>query len=111
MARSKKSATSEPIQLGRPALTPEGRENQCIALAMDLAEERLRNKTASSAEVCHFLKLGSSKERLEREILAEQKKLVVAKTENLASQKKSEEFYKQVIDAFREYSGQDEEEE
>lgn len=112
MGRPKKSTNSEPIQTGRPALTPDGRERQCISLAMDLVERRLREGTASSAEVCHFLKLGSSKERLEREILEEQKKLVIAKTDGLASQKRSEEFYAEVIRSMKEYSGNlDEEDE
>lgn len=49
----------------RPATTPEARENQLIALAMDEAERKIREGTASSQLICHFLKLGSEKERLE----------------------------------------------
>ena len=105
MGRQKKSTGSEQIPMSRPALTPDGREKQCIALAMDLVEKRLREGTASSAEVCHFLKLGSSTNRLEKEILEEQKKLVVAKTGNLESQKRTDEFYAQVIHSIKEYTG------
>lgn len=94
----------------KPAATVEGRENQLTALAMDLVEERLRNGTATSAETVHFLKLGSTEARLKKEILKEEKKLMTAKTEALESQKKSEELFASAIKAFKEYSGEDEEE-
>lgn len=93
-----------------PVLTPEARENQLISLAMDLVEQRLRNGTASSQETVHFLKLGSSKEKLEQQILAEQKKLVVAKTSAIESQERIDELYANAIKAMRTYSGQSEEE-
>lgn len=92
------------------ATTPEGRENQLIAAAYDLAEERILSKTASAAEIVHFLKMGSTKERLEREILTEQRKLVTAKTESLESAKKIEEIYQNAIDAMKRYSGHIDEE-
>lgn len=94
----------------KPAATVEGRENQLTALAMDLVEERLRNGTATSAETVHFLKLGSTEARLKKEILKEEKKLVTAKAEALESQKKSEELFASAIKAFKEYSGEAEEE-
>lgn len=90
----------------KPAATVEGRENQLTALAMDLVEERLRNGTATSAETVHFLKLGSTEARLKKEILREEKKLVTAKAEALESQKKSEELFAEAIKAFKEYSGE-----
>lgn len=93
-----------------PVLTPEARENQLISLAMDLVEQRLRDGTASSQETVHFLKLGSSKEKLEQQILAEQKKLVVAKTSAIESQERIDEMYANAIKAMRTYSGQSEEE-
>lgn len=89
----------------RPALTPEARENQMIGLAMDLVEQRMRDGTASSQEVTHFLKLGSSKERLEKELVELQKELLIAKTENLQSAKRMDELYAQAIEAMRSYSG------
>ena len=89
----------------RPASTPEGRENQMIALAIDLVEERLRNGTATSAETVHYLKLGSTEARLKKDILREEKKLMKAKTEALESQKRSEELFANAIKAFKEYAG------
>lgn len=89
----------------RPALTPEARENQMIGLAMDLVEERLRNGTASSQETTHFLKLASSKERLEREKIEAEKKLLEAKIQSLESSQHSEQLYADAIKAMRSYSG------
>ena len=106
----KKVPDDQPQIKSPPVLTPEARENQLISLAMDLVEERLRNGTASSQETVHFLKLGSSKEKLEQQILAEQKKLVVAKTSAIESQERIDELYANAIKAMRTYSGQSEEE-
>lgn len=89
----------------RPALTPEARENQLIYLATDLAEQQLRDGTASSQVITHYLKLGSSKDRIEREILEKQKELISAKTESLKSAKKVEELYTNAIAAMKKYSG------
>lgn len=89
-----------------PARTPEGRENQLIALAYDLVEQRLIEGTATSQETTHFLKMGSQKEKLEKEIMEKQKKLLDAKTEALESSKRVEELYTKAIDALRLYNGQ-----
>lgn len=89
----------------RPALTPEARENQLISLASDLAEKQLREGTASSQVITHYLKLGSTKEKIEKEILEKQKELIEAKTQNLQSAKRIEELYANALDAMRNYSG------
>lgn len=99
--------TDVPARRTRPALTPEARENELIALAVDVAEEQLRNRTASSQVIVHYLKLGSSKERLEKEMLEKQKELLVAKAESLEAARKAEEDYAKVLDALRRYGGQD----
>lgn len=93
----------------RPALTPEARENQLIYLATDLAEQQLRDGTASSQVITHFLKLGSTKERIEKEILASRKELLEAQTEALQSNKKIEALYENAITAMKRYSGYEEE--
>lgn len=89
----------------RPALTPEARENQMIALAVDLAEKQLMEGTASSQVITHFLKLATEKERLEREVLARDVELKRAKAEALQSYKRTEELYEQAIEALKTYSG------
>ena len=91
----------------RPALTPEAREDQLIALATNLAEKQLMDGTASSQVITHYLKMGSTKERIEREILKEQKEMIKAKTEALKSEKRIEELYAEALSAMRKYSGQE----
>lgn len=89
----------------RPALTIEARENQLINLAMNRAEEKLLDGTASSQLITHFLKLGSMREQLEREKLEEENKLLRAKTEALESGQRIEELYENALNAMRSYSG------
>lgn len=89
----------------RPALSPEARENQLIALAVDLAEKQLMEGTASSQVITHYLKLGTAKEKIEREIMEKQKELLEAKAENLRSAKKVEELYINALNAMKNYSG------
>lgn len=106
MAKVKTTSSSASKRSMRPALTPEARENQLISLATDLVEKRLREGTASSQETTHFLKLASTKARLEKQILEKQAELISAKTEAINSQKNMDEVYKRAIDAMRNYSGQ-----
>lgn len=106
MAKVKAVNSSDSSVKMRPALTPEARENQLISLAIDLVEKRLMEGTASSQETTHFLKLATTKARIEKEILEKQKELIVAKTENLQSQKRTEEMFAEAIKAFKNYSGQ-----
>lgn len=94
----------------RPALTPEARENQLIYLATDLAEQQLREGSASSQVITHFLKLGSTKEKIDKEIMLKQKELITAKTEALKSAKRVEELYADAIEAMKKYNGKGDEE-
>ena len=106
MAKVKKADSKNTTRKIRPALTPEARENQMIALAVDLVEQRLLDGTASSQETTHFLKLGSMKNRLEMEKLQEENRLLKARTEALQAAKRVEELYSEAIKAMRRYSGQ-----
>ena len=94
-------SSSKPI----PALTQEARENQLVNLAMEAVEKRIKEGKATSQEICYFLKLGSSKEKLEKENMLEQNKLLKAKTEMIQSQKRMEEQYVKALEAMRKYSG------
>ena len=89
----------------RPATTPEGRENQLVADAIDLAEQQIREGTASSQVITHFLKLGSTRERLEQERLEHENELTRVKIEALESQKRVEELYSEALAAMRSYAG------
>ena len=105
-AKAVTSSDSEKSRKLRPALSPEARENQLISLAVDLAEKQLLEGTASSQIITHYLKLGSTKEKIEKEILMKQKELIEAKTQSLQSVKRIEELYRNALDAMRSYSGQ-----
>ena len=107
MGKTKVSNYSGSTRRMRPALTPEARENQMVSLAVDLAEEQLRNGTASAQVITHYLKLGSSREKLEKEKIALENELVKAKTEAVASAKDIKEMYDQAMASFRRYSGQE----
>lgn len=102
MAKDKQNTTKKRL---RPASTPEARENQLISLAVDLAERQLLEGTASSQVITHYLKLGTQKERIEREILEKQKELIEAKTQNLQSAQRIEELYTNALNAMRSYGG------
>lgn len=95
----------------RPATTPEGREQQLTALAYDLVERQLVDGTASSQSISHFLKAGSTRDRLEQERLQNENLYLSVKIKAVASGERMEELYSNAIDAMRQYSGQDVEEE
>lgn len=97
----------KPKRRQAPGKSIDGRENQLISLAVDLAAKQIRNGTASSQVITHFLKLGSSQTLLEKAKLDKENQLLQAKTEALKSQKKVEELYAQALNAMRNYSGQD----
>lgn len=103
MAKTVKTSSPKSAKKMRAALTPEARENQMIALAMNLVEQRLLDGTASSQETTHFLKLGTEKARLEREKLMEENKLLKAKTEQIESAKRIESLYEDAMKAFKGY--------
>lgn len=89
----------------KPATTPEGRENEMVSHATDLAEEQILNGTASSQVITHFLKLGSTRERLEQQRLEHENELTRVKIEALESQKRVEELYIEALQAMRSYAG------
>jgi hypothetical protein len=97
------NSKSKPRRMA-PARSVEARENQLISLAMDLAEQQLRDGTASSQIITEFIKRGSTKERIEKEILEKQRDLVTAKTDAIKSSKTTEELYGRAIEAMRSYS-------
>lgn len=87
----------------KPALTPEARENQLISLAMNVAEQQMRDGTASPQLIAHFLKAGSSKGRFEVEKLRRENELLEAKTESIKAAKQTAELYENALAAMRDY--------
>ena len=102
MGKAKAASSSNSSRKMRPALTPEARENQMISLAVDLAEKQLMEGTASSQVITHYLKLGSTRERLEREKIEGETELYGPR---------SEELYENALKAFRRYSGEEDSDE
>ena len=74
-------------------------------MAIDCAEKQLREGTASSQVITHYLKLASTKNQLEMEKLKKENELLKAKTEAIKSAKSQEELYAKAIEAIRIYSG------
>lgn len=102
MAESNKPKKSRRRQ---KATTPEAREKQLIALAYDRAEEHLINGTASQQLITHFLKLGSTREELEKSLIDGKAKLVGAQVENLEISRRNEDSAAKAIEALRRYTG------
>lgn len=108
MVSQRRSDSETPRQRrSKPATTPEARENQLIALAVDLAEKQMREGKASAQVISHFLKLGSTREQLEQERLARENELLKVKSESMASSQRVEELIRNALDAMRSYTGQD----
>lgn len=105
MPKGKAASSSDSNSSLRPPTSLEAQENLMISLAVQCAEKQLRDGTASSQVITHYLKLGSSKERIEKEIMEKQKELIEAKTKNLNSNSEAKEMYNKALEAFRRYSG------
>ena len=104
MAKKVKKQTKNEDKI-RPAITPEAKMGQLMALATDLIMSRLLDGTASSQETTSILKFGSEKTKLEIEKLRQENELIKAKTELANSQQSSDEKYAKVIEAMKRYGG------
>lgn len=87
------------------ASTPDAREAQLTAAAYNLAEQRILDGTASDTLIREFIKIGSPKEKVEREILERQRDLITAKTEAIRAQKRSDEMFAEALAVFKSYRG------
>lgn len=88
-----------------PATTIEGRENQLINLAYEEAERQIRAGNATSQLLTHFLKMGTSRELLEKEKLRNETALAQAKVASIASTGEQKELYERAIRAMSMYQG------
>lgn len=105
MASRRINESEAPRSRRPPATTPESREHQLVSLATDVAEQQMRDGTASAQVVSYYLKLGSTREKLEQERLRNENKLLVAKVESLESNVRMEELYADAIKAMTSYAG------
>lgn len=107
MKQEKKEVVTPAISAKHTPTTMEGRENELIALAYDAAEERIRNGTATSQEIVHFLRLGSAKERRAQEQMEADIALKQAKIKAIQESEHIEQIYNEAIAAMKKYSGGD----
>jgi hypothetical protein len=99
-----------PRKRPRPAKTPEAREAQMIALAVDVAEERLLDRTATAQEIIHFLRLGTVRAQLELEKIKQENELLKAKTDDIRSEQTRSEMFEKAVAAMKRYNGHQDEE-
>ena len=105
MTKARTTSMSSSTSKRRPALSPDARENQLISLAVDLAEKQLREGTASSQVITHFLKQSTAKAELEKEKLRNENLLLEAKTKQIQSTEDMKKRYEDAIKAMRNYAG------
>lgn len=91
--------------MARPARTVEEKEREMIRYATDLAEQQLKDGTASASVITHYLKLGSTRSTLEVEKLKRENDLLRAKAHSIESEEDKAKKYQEAIDAMRLYSG------
>lgn len=89
----------------RPRMSAEEQENYMISLATDLAEKQLREGTAKSQVIVHYLKLGTLQHEREMDKLEQEVKQLRAKTEAIESSQRIEDLYADAIAAVRRYQG------
>lgn len=106
----KRIIRDEDLPKHRPHISAEGREQQVVALAYKEAERQIKAGTASSQVITHFLKLGTEKEKLEREKLENEIELLKEKKKALESAERQEELFAEAIKAFKTYAGESEDE-
>ena len=99
----KKKATTIDLPPSSKRMTLEGREQQLIALAYDLVEQRLRDGTATSQETTHFLRLGSTREKREAEVDKKKLELMESKIDALDTARRIEALYSDAISAVNSY--------
>ncbi len=105
---TRRKTTEEVSSSRRPtAKTPEARELQMINLAVDLAEKQMREGNASSQVISHYLKLGTTREKLEQEKLAHENELLKARKQAIDAGARIEELFTEAISAMRSYKGEE----
>lgn len=103
MAGRRKNSDQSVGRLRAPALDPEAREQQLIAMAVDVAERKLLDGTASNQLVCHYLKLATTREQLEKEKLRKEILQLEAKTQAIQSTARLEELFLKATNAMKSY--------
>ena len=103
MAAKVKQYQSAALRDRAPAISIEDRENQLISMAVATAERRMRDGTAPTAMVLHYLKLGSLKEKKELKKLDAEIALLESKKNVYDSMPRLEALYAGAIEAMTTY--------
>lgn len=103
----RRKTDEDELVLPPPATTLEGREDQLIAAAYDLAEKRISRGDASAQEVVHFLRAGSRQNQLQLDKLTNENEVLKTRVKEMEGRKSQEDLLKRALAAFRGYSGQD----
>lgn len=102
-AQTKNSTKHKPKSY--KSMSSEDREKQIIAKAVDLAEKKIEDGTASSQIICHYLDLATEERQRKNEKLKKETELLEAKKDSLETEQKREEIYENALKAFTSYSG------
>lgn len=102
MKKNNESKTK--VRRSKP-IDPQEKENQLISLAMKLAEQQLRDGTAKSQVIAHFLNLATTKTKLENDKLKTDLKVAEAKIKYMEDQTSGKELFEQALKAFSSYGG------
>ena len=92
-----------------PAKTPKAREHQMINLALDQAELQLREGTAATPVVVHYLKLATKEQELREKQLDADIRLREKRIDEIDASAELIEMMDKAIKSMREYQGHDEE--
>ena len=84
-------------------ISPDAQESYMINLAVKCAEQQLKDGTASSQIITHYLKLATVERDLELEKLRNENALLEAKTKSLESSKHIEQLYAEAMAAMKSY--------
>lgn len=90
-----------------PARTPEDRENQLMAAAVDLVEKQIAEGTVSSQVLSHYIRMSSTRNRLEEQKLRYETERLRVQNENEVLAREREEDYAKVLQALQAYRGED----
>lgn len=89
----------------RPAITAADQEREMIDLATQCARDQLKNGTASSQVIVHYLKLGTTREALEKEKLRRENILLESKTKEIDNRADYSRLAQEAVEAFKRYAG------
>lgn len=102
----KKNVGDIEVTNAAPPMTPDEQLDSIVNDAYALAEQQIRNGTASPSIILQFLKIGSPERKEELEKLRLENELLKAKAEAIRSSARIEESYAKVIKAMQICSGQ-----